>query len=553
MKRVAGEQLRQVRVLHVVSEGGASAPMQSGLLLPLLTRMPKDRVKARVIALAPNAIPGAIVRQHGTPVHDVALSRRRFAFGAFAELNNITRVFRPDVIQAWGHTAQLVSLALRTRCEQPTRVVWSVSDTAPLPRHAGLIDRRKLRLTARFARHSDRLIFTSEAAAGLHRRAGYPEQGHQVITAGVDAARFKADAAARTRVRQSLELPENAFVVGMVAPFLPESDHATLIKAVGELVKTQPNMHLVLAGHGVQKGNAPLMALIGGGALATRVRLLGEWSDVASLFNACDVVCSSALSDSSRLTLVKAMLCGVPCVATGMGAQGEVIGQFGVAVEPGNPQAFVRGIQRILELTEERRAFLVQGARKQALQKFVLVSSLQKYLQLYQELVGREVLLTQQAHNEAEDDEDAESVPAVIAPIKVPISSAPAAVAAAVSSKVVQEPVRRDAVVPTAELADPDSLETRAEPPPPEPALESDVLATFESEMASGRFVTVDASADRARGVAEELEDLLAPEVLQVPAPEPDATQAERTADEPLQLQLVPDDVLLEPKQVSTS
>ena len=87
----------------------------------------------------------------------------------------------------------------------------------------------------------------------------------------------------------------------------------------------------MLAGHGVQKGNAPLMALVGGGTLGTRTHLLGEWSDVTSLFNACDVVCSSALNDGARMTLVMAMLCGVPCVATGMGAQGEVIGHHGVA------------------------------------------------------------------------------------------------------------------------------------------------------------------------------------------------------------------------------
>ena len=111
------------------------------------------------------------------------------------------------------------------------------------------------------------------------------------------------------------------------------------------------------------------MALVGGGTLGTRTHLLGEWSDVASLFNACDLVCSSALNDSSRMTLVMAMLCGVPCVATGMGAQGEVIGQFGVAIEPGSPAAFVKGITRVMQLTPEKRAHMAQGARKHALEE----------------------------------------------------------------------------------------------------------------------------------------------------------------------------------------
>src|SRR5690606_18278724 len=131
----------------------------------------------------------------------------------------------------------------------------------------------------------------------------YPEEGYAVIPPGVDAVRFKPDPAVRAKVREKLGLEPGALVLGMVAPFQPEYDHATFLKAVGAMIKTQPTRAVFLARHGVQKGNASLIALIGGGALATRTHLLGEWSDLAALFNACDVVCSSALNDGARMTL----------------------------------------------------------------------------------------------------------------------------------------------------------------------------------------------------------------------------------------------------------
>ena len=90
----------------------------------------------------------------------------------------------------------------------------------------------------------------------------------------------EADAAMRRKVREQLQIPPKAFVIGMLAPFQPEYDHATLLKAAGDLIKTNPDLTILLAGHGVQKGNAPLMALVGGGALGARTHLLGEWSDV---------------------------------------------------------------------------------------------------------------------------------------------------------------------------------------------------------------------------------------------------------------------------------
>src|SRR5690606_24842320 len=112
--------------------------------------------------------------------------------------------------------------------------------------------------------------------------------------------------------------------------------HEQLVRAASELVRSHPQIHLLLAGHGVNPGNAALMALMGNGVLATRSQLLGEWSDLPGFYNACDLVCAAGLGDAGRMQLAMAMLCGVPCVATGPGAQGEVIARHGAVVEPGN-------------------------------------------------------------------------------------------------------------------------------------------------------------------------------------------------------------------------
>jgi len=273
---VSDANLRQIRILHVVSSGAIPGSLQASLFMPLLTRMPKQRVKAQVACLAPDVVPAAVLRQNGIPVHEIALSRRRFSFGAFGELLNAVKAFRPDVIQAWGHTAQVVSISLRKRSNWKPKVVWSVANTAPLGRSPGLIDRHKLKQAVKLSKRADRIVYASESGGSQYRRAGFPDGGHVMIPPGVDATRFKPDPAARARIREQLQLGADSFVVGMVAPFQPESDHTTFLKGVGELIKANPNLSVVLAGHGVQKGNAPLMALVGGGTLGQRTQLLGE-------------------------------------------------------------------------------------------------------------------------------------------------------------------------------------------------------------------------------------------------------------------------------------
>lgn len=516
--------LRQIRVLHIVSAGGVATSLQPSLFMPLLTRLPRQRVKAQVACLSPGAVPSAVLRQNGVPTFDLALSRKRFSPKAFSELLLSTRHFRPDVIQAWGHTAQIVSALLRKRCDWKPRLVWSVSDTTPLAKDAGLIDRQKLKYAAKFSSRADRVVYTSESAASQHRRVGFPEGGHETIQPGVDATRFKPDFAARRKLREELSLPGETFVLGMVAPFQPESDHTTLLKAVGELIKVNPNIAVVLAGHGVQKGNAPLMALVGGGSLATRVHLLGEWSDISALYNACDVVCSSAVNDQSRMNIVMAMLCGLPIVATGIGAQGELIGQHGIAIEPGSPTAFVKAITRVMQLTPEKRTHMAQGARKHALTNYVYVRSLQKYLQLYYDLIGRQSLVAKDLPTPEVDE-------ALTVPPALPTEA--------------EMHASKRKPITVIDLSDPESLESKVAERQPEELPKwrveqeeernkreaevaakvaasksvGDVLQVFESQQKASATETP--MTERARGVADDSEELLSPDLLASDAPAP--------------------------------
>jgi glycosyltransferase involved in cell wall biosynthesis len=522
---VSDANLRQIRVLHLVSAGGVASALQPSLFMPLLTRLPRQRVKAQVACLSPGAVPSAVLRQNGVPTFDLALSRKRFSPKAFGELVQSTRNFRPDVIQAWGHTAQVISALLRKRCDWKPRLVWSASDTTPLAKNAGFIDRQKLKYAAKFSTRADRIVYASESGASQHRRVGFPDGGHETIPPGVDATRFKPDFAARRKLREELSLPGEAFVIGMAAPFQTEYDHATLIRAVGELIKTNPHIALVLAGHGVQKGNAPLMALVGGGSLSTRVHLLGEWSDINALYNACDVVCSSAVNDQSRMNIVMAMLCGVPVVATGIGAQGELIGAHGVAIEPGSPAAFIKGITRVMQLTPEKRTHMAQGARKHVLNNYVYVRSLQKYLQLYYDLIGRQSLVTKDL-----------PAPEIDASLTVP---------PALPTEAELNAARRKPVT-VVDLADPESLESKVsereleelpkwrleqeqerakreaevEAKVAESKSVGDVLEVFESQQVKA-LSTESPMNERARGVADDSEELLPQEILEVDAPAP--------------------------------
>ncbi len=375
--------VRPQRVLHLVSGQTEGNLVINTMLLPLLMKGDRRTLLHRVVHFATGHPHANVIRQSGIPVHEVTLSRRRWSALSPRELVQIVREFDPDVIHAWG-LAALVSAQLLRRFAGPgTGCICSQIQTEALSPRAGALDRLKLKLALKLAPRLDQIVYPSEASRSRHRRAGFPVENSTVISPGVDAERFKPSLVARKRVREKLGLATNAFVIGMQAPYQPEFDHITFFKAAGEIIRANPHAQILLAGKGVQKGNAPLMALVGGGALATRVRLLGEWSDLPGLFSACDVVVSSALTDDMRMTLAMAMLCGIPCVATSVAAQGEVVGRFGISAEAGSETSLARGITRVMEMPAEHRVFMARNARDNAMNHFSQTRSIWRYQMVY--------------------------------------------------------------------------------------------------------------------------------------------------------------------------
>ena len=382
-KPVAEAEVNPIKVLHLVSatQHSANSAQVNSLgaqLTPLLSRIDREHFEMQVVHFAPGDKQAAVMRQLGVPVHEIELSRRRIAPGAIGELRRYGLKFQPDLIHAWGHTAALAARWLKGA--RTTPVLWTLPAQ---PAQANFLDRYKLKQLVKHAKLPKHIIYPSRAIAAEYHRLGFPDNTSQVISSGVDLDRYKPDAKLGQQLRAQLSLEANAFVIGMHATFTPDNDFATFVRATAELIKYNPDVYVVLAGKGVQRGNSGIMALLGGGTLATRTTLLGEWSDLAALFNACDVFCSSALNDGSAQMLAAAMLCGVPCVGTGKGLQGEILSQHGIAVEPGSPNGLVRGITRVLELSAEKRIFMAEGARRHVVANFSLQGAVQKYLGLY--------------------------------------------------------------------------------------------------------------------------------------------------------------------------
>ncbi len=103
----------------------------------------------------------------------------------------------------------------------------------------------------------------------------------------------------------------------------------------------------------------------GAAGLASRIRFLGQRSDVADLFEAADVYCQPNIApDSFGLSFIEALSAGLPVVTTRLGAAAEIVDtSCGVLVEPGSLAALRDALGTLIEGTDHRHALQCRRVR----------------------------------------------------------------------------------------------------------------------------------------------------------------------------------------------
>ncbi len=130
----------------------------------------------------------------------------------------------------------------------------------------------------------------------------------------------------------------------------PEKGVLDLIRAVPTLIKECPKAKVILLGHGPLEGE--LKAEAGSLGLGDRVeiRQAVPRRELAAWYNAADLVCLASHREGRPNTILEALACGRPILATEVGGVPELIepGRNGVLVPARDPEKFGRAAAGLL-------------------------------------------------------------------------------------------------------------------------------------------------------------------------------------------------------------
>jgi len=207
----------------------------------------------------------------------------------------------------------------------------------------------------------------------------------RVILNGIDTEYFCPRPEVRERMRQTLGVPEDEFVLLFLGRMDRLKGIYLFLEALGHLRRRAGRFSCLLVGS-LEVDDIPQW--IGKLGLKDTVKLIGPVGklDVLDYYCAADLFVLPSYLEGISSALIEAMACGLPVVATNVGGNPEVIrdGIDGIVIEPGNRHALSEALARFVENPSLARSFGA-AARARIQERFSLDVMTEQYLKAYGE------------------------------------------------------------------------------------------------------------------------------------------------------------------------
>lgn len=209
-----------------------------------------------------------------------------------------------------------------------------------------------------------------------------------VVVSGIDIKEVRALAEGAPLSRQALGLAADAQLIGCVARFDRVKRLDLLIEVVNRLVQRHPRLVLVLVGGGTDERK--LRQQVERAGLSKHVYFTGPLADAPRLFPILDLYVSASRGEGLPLSLLEAMACGLPVVATRVTGQVDVVvdGVTGLLTRPEDPDEMAEAVACLLDDARLRRQ-MGQAGSERVETSFNINSMVSNLVPLYRSAASR--------------------------------------------------------------------------------------------------------------------------------------------------------------------
>jgi glycosyltransferase involved in cell wall biosynthesis len=222
-------------------------------------------------------------------------------------------------------------------------------------------------------------------------RLGVDPKKIQSIPNGINTKKFSpVSQEEKQRLRQQLSFPSNKVICVYTGRLSAAKGLPLLLRVWKELTLKLDDLYLLLVGSGrasvsFDACEAELNDYIRRHRLEQSVAITGEVENVQEYLQAADLFVFPTEYEGFSLALVEALACGLPTVATKVGAAGELIHapEDGLLVEPKDQDGLRAAIEWLLQHREVLTP-MGEKARKGVVDRYSIDAVANQYLRLFQ-------------------------------------------------------------------------------------------------------------------------------------------------------------------------
>jgi len=210
----------------------------------------------------------------------------------------------------------------------------------------------------------------------------------RIIYNGIDV--MKALSPMKTNILDQYKIHEDDFIILYLGRLHPKKRPEDVVKAFAIVAQRISNAKLVIAGKGIEEKK--LKKLAAELNLEDKVIFTGFVSDDEKwdLLKRCDIFVLPSIIEGHPITLIEAMACGKPVIATNVGPFPEIIkdGETGILVPACSPGHLADAIINLAQ-DNERRIKMEERAREDVKNRFDINKTVGYYLKIYEDVIGQ--------------------------------------------------------------------------------------------------------------------------------------------------------------------
>lgn len=165
---------------------------------------------------------------------------------------------------------------------------------------------------------------------------------------GIDPNEYILNEFDRDEYRRILEVKQNDFMLLILADINKNKNHIQLIEAIKELIKNNDHIKVICAGEGPLRSELSKRVIELG--LEDKIKFLGFRKDVKELINSSDCVGLFSMREGLPKSLMEAMCCGKPLIASNIRGCRDIAGNdnVGILVNPNDYKSILSGLKKII-------------------------------------------------------------------------------------------------------------------------------------------------------------------------------------------------------------